>query len=302
MTYIGVTPQGKSIPLPPPASVKLNRGEDAPADGFIGVFPLEKSIGNITGIRVYDKKQQMCFDGIVDEQKEGCAEERKLTLIARSRAALLLDNEAMPQTYNMPSLKTIFTRHVQPYGFQNYIGENRAFSGELMITKGMSEWQAAEKFCTCFLKVKPRIFGGVFDASGKKPQGKIIFDNVGGTRYSSITIENQYYHLLSELMVKLGESGVYCLAAQDVRAASLGVQRRRYLSNGSKNADKLISDAARKAFRAIVTCPWEFTASLLTGAVVRDATLGEMSDLYISEIAYSLDSSGESSRIMLRRW
>lgn len=301
MTYIGVMPQGKIIGLPPPASVKLSQGEDAPADGFTGVFPLAKSVGNITGIQIYDKKQQLCFEGIVDEQKESCAGGRTLTLIARSRAALLLDNEAMPQTYYMPSLKTIFTRHVQPYGFQNFVGESRAFSGELMITKGMSEWQAAEKFCRSFLKVMPRIIGGNFNASGERPQGKITFDNAGGTLYSSIVIENQYYQRLSELMVKSGKNGVYCPVAQDSTAVLLGVQRRRYLSNESKNADKLVSDAAKKAFRVIATCSREFEANLLMDASVRDPVLGEMNGLYISQIEYSLNSNGESSRITLRR-
>lgn len=301
MTYIAVTPQGKSIPLPPPASVRLNRGEDAPADGFTGVFPLEKSVGNITYIQIYDKKQQLCFDGIVDEQKESCAAQRTLTLVARSRAALLLDNEAMPQTYHMPSLQTVFTRHVQPYGFQRVVGDSKTFSGELMITKGMSQWQAAAQFCTRFLKVKPRVVGTTFDASGEKPQGKVTFDNAGGIVYSSITVENQYVQRLSELMAKSGKSGAYCLAAQDGTAVSLGIRRRRYLSDGSTNADQLVSSAAKKAFRVVVLCPGEQTLGLLTDATVRDTALGEISGLTVSQVDYRLDASGESSRITLRR-
>ena len=302
MTYIGVTPQGKSIVLPPPVSVKLNRGEDAPADGFTGVFPLEKSLGNLTGIRIFNQKQLLCFDGIVDEQKESCAGERKLTLIARSRAALLLDNEAMPQTYHMPSLQTIFTRHIQPYGFQGYSGEAKAYNGELVITKGMSEWQAAAEFCIRFLKIKPCIIGDTFDATGEKPEGKIIFDNAAGTLYSSIEKDDQYHYLLSELMVKSCGSGNYSLAAQNKEAVSLGVRRRRYLSDGNQNADALISTANRKAFRIVVTCPGGLAASLWMSAAVRDTALGTMDGLYISQIAYRLDASGESSRITLRRW
>jgi hypothetical protein len=208
----------------------------------------------------------------------------------------------MPQTYHMPSLQTIFTRHIQPYGFQDYIGENKAFNGELVITKGMSEWQAAAEFCTRFLKVKPRIIGDTFDASGEKPEGKIIFDNAAGTIYSSIETDYQYYHLLSELMVKSGGSGNYSPAAQNENAVSLAVRRRRYLSDGNQNADTLISTANRKAFRVVITCPGELAASLWTCAAVRDTALGTMDGLYISQIACSLDAGGESSRITLRRW
>lgn len=109
---------------------------------------------------IYDKNHEVCFDGIVDIQKESCADKMMLMLVARSRAALLLDNEAVPQTYGMPSLATIFARHVQPYGFTTFYGNVKAFNGELTITKGMSEWQAAAEFCTRFC-MKPRVLDRV---------------------------------------------------------------------------------------------------------------------------------------------
>nr|WP_319489382.1 hypothetical protein [uncultured Caproiciproducens sp.] len=299
MTYIGVTPQGMGIALPPPVSAKLICGEDAPADGFTGVFPLLKSMGEITGIKIYDKKQTLCFNGIVDEQRESCGGGRKLTLAARSRAALLLDNEAIPQTYCMPSLTTIYSRHVKPYGFSGCLGDNRVFSGTLVITKGMSEWQAAASFCSRFLKITPRITDNVFDASGSRPQGEMVFDNAEGIGYTSVSIDHQYCNYLSEVLVKSGKAGSYSPAAQSGTAASLGIKRRRCLTEG--DADELVRTAEKKAFRVTVVCPGEITANLFTAAKIRDEALGTVENLYVSQIEYSLGSGGENTNFILRR-
>ncbi len=299
MTYTGITPDGKEAALPQPVQVHLNRAEDAPADGFTGIFPMEKSAGNLIGIHIYDKNQELCFDGIVDEQKESCSSKMTLTLTARSRVSLLLDNEAVPQSYSLPSLPTIFARHVQPYGFHSFLGNTKMFTGELAVTKGMSEWQAAASFCTRFLNVKPRIYGGVFDASGTGPQGEIRFDNAGGVRYSAITAENKYGVLLSELLMQ-GTNGAYSTVMRDESAVALGIRRRRCLAAG-QTAGKVIRTARRKAFAVKVGCPGEIPAQLSQGAFVRDDMLGTIGGLSISEIDYRLDSGGETTRFTLRR-
>lgn len=299
MTYFGITPSGVQVSLPCPVQVHLNQSEDAPADEFTGVFPMEKSPGNLTGIRIYDGNETLCFNGIVDEQKESCAVEITLTLIARSQAALLLDNEAIPQTYSMPSLTTIFTRHVRPYGFSSFTGNAKTFTGEFAVTKGMSEWQVAADFCTRFLNVAPRISGDVFDASGERPQGEIRFDNAGGISYSALTVENKYCSLFSELLAQ-SANGAYSASLRDDTAAALGIQRRRCLTVG-QNSGSILGTARQKAFNVKVTCPGEIPAKILQNASVRDEILGETGGLYVSEIDYTLNTSGEITRFALRR-
>ncbi|MBW7572715.1 hypothetical protein [Caproiciproducens faecalis] len=299
MTYVGVTPQGVGFLLPPPVSARMICGEDAPADGFTGTFPLFKSAGLLTGIKIYNKNQGLCFDGIVDEQKESSGAGRKLTLAARSHAAVLLDNEAIPQTYCMPSLKTVFERHVKPYGFSGFLGDGRVFSGTYTVTKGMSEWQAAAGFCSRFLKVTPRITADTFDASGEKPQGELLFDNAAGIAYTSLSVENLFCNLLSEVLVKSGSAGNYCSAARSGQAELLGIRRRRCLAQG--DADGLIRAAEKKAYRVAVDCPGEITGSLFTAAKVRDTALGFIENLYVSQTEYRLGDDGESTRFLLRR-
>lgn len=76
-----------------------------------------------------------------------------LEIAARSMAALLLDNEAIPQTYAYPSLPLLFERHGKPYGFTEWEGEPSGFSVPFTITKGMSEWEVLSLFCSRYLKV-----------------------------------------------------------------------------------------------------------------------------------------------------
>jgi hypothetical protein len=301
MIYIGRTPDEKSITLPQPVSVRLNRAEDAPADGFTGTFPLIGSFGAITGLRIYGADGTLCFDGMIDEQKESCGGTRLLTLTARSRAALLLDNEAVPRTYSMPSLQAVFLRHIKPYGFSGWKGNTKMFAGELQVTKGMSEWQAAQTFCRRFLKTEPFLtIDGVFDASGERPSGSLLFDQHSGVKYSSLTIHRKYCCLYSEFYTQSGKSGSYTLAAQDKEAQAMGVKRSRFLAAGTGAGD-LIRSARRKAYFVTVLCPGEVPAKLRMAAVVQDKTLGSVDGLYIAEINYTLGEDGEFTRFTLRR-
>lgn len=307
MIYTGTTPQGDKIDLGAPLSVVFNRDEDAPADDFTAIFPCRSSLPSITGIRV-TLGNEVIFDGMVDEQifqtaSNGCT----LKIIARSRAALLLDNEALPQTYIHPSLQTIFDRHAAPYGFTGYIGNPGAFSGEMTVTKGMSEWQVIQYFCAYFLGVSPRVtLDGLLDASGKRPDGQLVFSNTGGgIPYLTFSISSKYHALISEIYAQTGKTGAYVIKSTDIKSAELGVVRKRYLSASKNsgayfNAKRMIHTAHRKFREYNVLCPGCVTAELNKQASITDKQFGSFSGLSVAKITYTLGSTGEFSRITLR--
>lgn len=299
MNYIGILPDGTEVRLPQPVRVRLSREEDAPADGFSGVFPLQAPVGNITSLRIYGRDGSLCFDGITDDWKVTRADGNFLTLTARSRAALLLDNEAIPQTYCMPSLSTIFQRHIQPYGFTGFRGSKKIFCGALSVTKGMSEWQAAEQFCRQFLHVTPRIQDGVFDASGEIPSGQISF-GTGGVPYSALVIHNRYAEKITELLAQGGTDGTYFCVARDTEAGLLGIRRRRCLTLG-QNAKNVLRTAQKKSFSILLTCPGEITARLLQSAQFTEVNPELPRELYVAGIEYVLGTSGEFTQFALRR-
>ena len=127
MNYCCYTVSGKKVALLPPISVQINVHEDAPADDMTVIFPLIEQVPKIATIRVWNGEKPI-FSGIIDEQIMGVTKNgAMLKLIARSRAALLLDNEAMPQEYHYPSLTQLYERHVEPYGFCGFIGNGGTF-------------------------------------------------------------------------------------------------------------------------------------------------------------------------------
>ncbi|MFU0831858.1 MAG: Histidine kinase [Oscillospiraceae bacterium] len=297
MIYVGIGPDG-DINLPAPIRIRLDRDADAPADAFEGVFPSTAGFKPITFLKIFDSEGNTYFDGIVDEQEYSISN-RVLTLSARSRAALLLDNEAMPQNYMNPSLATIFNRHILPYGFTRYRGNAASFHGTLAITKGMSEWTAAAQFCSLFLKTEPRMIDGVFDASGQLPQEEIVFGK-GGIRFHSGVLQSRYCKLYSDLYALDEDGGTYKLSASSSQAHSLEITRKRFLSNGV-DAAAVLQQSEQDTFEAVLDCPGRISAPLLSPARIAGITAAEWNGMRIFSLRYVLDAEGEHTRVILRR-
>ena len=194
--------------LPAPNRLRLRRDEDAPADSLEVKLPAGNGVGTLCGLQCLDGQGNLLFEGIVDEQSiseaaQGCWVE----LSARSRAALLLDNEAQPQAYRMPSLKLLFERHAAPYGFTGYLGNDEVFGGVYTVEKGVSEWQALEGFCKTFLGVSPVARGRVLDASGAKQEG--ILDFAKTAPFTERKTVWKDVCLLSELRMRTDSSANY---------------------------------------------------------------------------------------------
>ena len=291
---------GERFTLPAPASFKISVSADAPADAFSGVFPLKNSLGPLTAVRAFARDGSLLFDGIVDEQDECSCGGLLLTLKARGRAALLLDSEALPQSYEYPSLPIIFARHAAPYGFTGYLGDEKGFAGALEVEKGMSEWEAAALFCSRFLKTVPRVTGTVFDASGAVPEDLTVF-GAGGARYVSLTLKRRYSDLLSEILCRTEDGGAYLRVAEDAEAESYGIQRKRYLSAAGTDVAKLLKNAEKRFVEAVLDCAGEPPAPLYAKAEVRDPVLGKLEGMFVAQTEYLLDSGGEHCRVTLRK-
>ena len=138
---------GETREFTKPASVRFSADRDAPAHSLEARFPLEplgsgQRLPEFHTIQVV-KDGAVFFRGLIDEQTilvdgDGAG----IEVCSRSMAALLLDNEAIPQTYYVPSTRLIYQRHAQPYGFSEFSGKDKAFSTKLQIEKGASEWEA----------------------------------------------------------------------------------------------------------------------------------------------------------------
>lgn len=309
MTYVAKTINGDFIDLKQPLEVTLNQSEEAPADDISAVFPVDKRIEELKNISVYSSSEKI-FYGLLDTQKTSYASSGTfLNIAARSMAALLLDNEACPQTYSVPSLLVIFNRHIKPYGFTSFSGDSKPFPLELVVSKGMSEWEVLETFCTDYLRVYPRINSDMtINATGNFPSNNIVFSSNGqGVKYSYIYENIKRHKLYSEVFVRATKEGSYSLEVKDNDAISRGINTKRYLNaidsvkTPTVCGEIMLQTAQKNAYEVCVTCPGEVLLNIGDKATINDKLFGEIKNLLVSKIKYTLDSTSERTEVFLRR-
>ena len=126
-----------------PVSFSLVRSADTPADSLKAEFMVSDAQDweqEIARIELQAEGRRL-FRGICDRQivgidSAGC----RLTVWARSDAAVLLDNEAIPQEYSCVTLDEMFAKHLAPYGFQSDLEGEGSLLG-YQVGKGVSEWR-----------------------------------------------------------------------------------------------------------------------------------------------------------------
>lgn len=308
MIYLAQTPDLRWVELGTPVSAELRRDEDAPADSLSVSFPLFSPSEQYRRLRVFHG-DSLIFEGIPDEQRTAVdAAGALLRLEARSLAALLLDNEALPQIYERPSLPLLFRRHAAPYGFLEADGPGESFSTRLTVRKGMSEWAVLASFCGDHLGVTPRITPqGVLDATGLPPPGTLRFSTQGSTACCTLEEQRLFCKRLSEVWLQTDPGGSYSNRVTDEEAVSLGVRRRRLESaapSGARPAsygEGLLRRAREQSYRLILLCPGWLDARIGQAALVEHALIGAPGALQVASLRYRIGPQGETTSLTLRK-
>lgn len=312
MIYIATTLSNEKIDLGPCYGCGMSKSQEAPADGLNAVFFSDKKHEQYKSIEVYSSENRLFFAGIVDEQKfevisSGCF----LTIKARSKAALLIDNEASPQMYKRPSLDLIFKRHVKPYGFTSISGNKSTFSATLEVERGMSEWDVLARFCSTCLNTLPVVNAdGSIDASGTSASGTLTFSNdSNGINYTSIRQQYNRHKLISEIIVCEPYAPIYVEKIRDNGLIENGVSRRKFLSMADDTtsaekvsieaAEQMIAEAKKKFNEVRITCPGAIFAQIGSKARIEDHILGSLENLTVHDLEYSLSQNGEFTTFTL---
>lgn len=205
---------------------------DTPADSMKATFLLpsaqEWTEQEIKQLRILADDNLFC--GICDRQtvsldRNGC----RLTVWGRSDAAVLLDNEAIPQEYSRVSVEEMFERHLAPYGFQNKLGRTGSLNN-YRVAKGVSEWEAFSQFCQRAIKLRPY-------TEGKK----VSFLLGGRNRHTvqkelpvvTVTRSIRRSEVISQVLIR-DELGRYSSRVVNEEAAGLEIQRSRCLIPSSQ--------------------------------------------------------------------
>ncbi len=278
---------------------------DVPADSLTLNCVYDGEIfENADRITAYNRNE-LVFDGQLDEiirirRDSGIA----LKLCARSAAAALLDNEAEPLSYRNPSVALMLKKHLQPFGITDVEPDGVPIIGDMRIDKGMTHWQVLEMFCKTKYRSKLRISGGgkVF-LRGFKNDKKVKFGS-GGIEYYSIKENKSRCKLISEVKLKVSDTGGYLSSLKNPNAECGFVKRVRYVNaaaddNSLNTADVMIEQSNLDSHYIKLTFGGCVTDILGAEAELDDAVFGRMNGLTVRKLIYSLSPSGELTTVYL---
>ncbi len=289
-----------------PIYIVINQDENIPADDLSVTFPFIKNAPEFCTVEVKDGNT-VIFKGIVDEQQNISTEKNCYTkIIARSMAAMLLDNESKPVSYTNPSTSVIFNRHLAPNLIGEYRGEEFVLNGDLNISKGMSDWQAFSSFCLKAFNRIPRIDAdGTADFNGVSSSESIKFSNINGINYSSVKENTKRCKLISEVCVKTSPTDIYGTIIGSKSVKNRRVERRRYIDASASYsltvADLMLSNAINDSYEVTLVTPIKLLNILGADVSIEDSNIGTISGLKVSSIYYRQTPDGENTTIILKK-
>lgn len=270
MGYL-LTAVGGRIDLPPFSGWKLKRTGSVPCDSFEGRCPwdggMEPAFESCCRL-IVDEDGARRFTGILDEYRltwdDGGGE---LALSGRGLAALLLDNEATGQDYQVATLKDILRDHVEPYGIPvGKMGSLPPVPG-FSVATGSSEWQVLYSFTRYHGGVQPRFnaWGSLTVDEGDRGRLVAVDDRTGVT---SISWKDKRYGVYSEILVR-DRGAMASLTPQRVTNNSFlaqGGKCRRVVTMPGKSAYQAmrysgqfqLDRSAEERFRLELTVPGSY--------------------------------------------
>ncbi len=226
MIFTAQTESGKIVKLNSAFKITLNKDEKTPANALHAVFSYAKFPENLVRIKMEQVDEEI-FDGIIDEVIFQSGENGKvLEIFARSNEAVLLDNEAMPQTVFLPSTRILYKRFLYDLGYLEIIcDDNEAKSAPFVVYKGSSVYEVLNKFATDYLGKEMHVLSKDTVLFGKK-ENKNVTEK---TPPDSFEMERNNYDVCSHMYYKDTNTGVYSTCFKNEKAK--GVLRIRYAQN-----------------------------------------------------------------------
>ncbi len=306
LTIEAVTSKGERHSLSHPVSLTLSRDLYTPADSLTAVLPFAVE-DELAFVFVYSEGKEI-FHGVLDEQIILFGEDVKTKLVCRSMAALLLDNEACPQSFTDACAGLVFDRYASHLGFAFEGDREAVLKGEFKVQKGVSCFKVLEDFSKAVYGTAPYIFGSKVNMEGVACEGETVFSNSDeGVPFINLEYNRLRCKFISRVRVKLEQGGEYSAIVKAEEAIRRGVVRERYInatelsSKTLLDADRLISASKNNSEILTVNVPKCMTDILGKSASVHDEKLGSLTGFCVTGIRYSLTENAENTRLTLTR-
>lgn len=177
------------------------------------------------------------FTGVVDECEVSITGRgRLLEVSGRGMAALLLDNEALGQDYQIATQKDIIRDHVHPYGISVAEKGKLPPVSQFSVATGSSEWSVVYEFARYYGGISPR-----FDREGRlvltgwdDSEERVVDDSVP---LISLVRRDKRYGVLSQVVIRDRWGGT-SETLTNKKFAAAGGRARRIITLPAKNAYK----------------------------------------------------------------
>ncbi len=293
MTFWGITPTGDRLALGDPMEITFSWDRDAPADLLRAKFPADRLWEELKEVLLY-RQGELAFRGVVDEQNAALSSTGlTVELVCRSLEALLLDNEALPEVLNSPSLPLLEEKLLRPLGLSLGKGDRETKRGRLVVDKGDSCWTVLESFCGTFLGTFPWVDPEGRVQCEKEPERRLELANV---------ISAQVGFFPCKRVSEVWRQSCRGLYDTPYRSGRPGAVRRRYLSRESGQEPRaLLAQGERESFSLTVTCAGAWQPGRNTLASVDLPGVGRLRDCPVQSALYRRDKSGERTWFILDR-
>lgn len=309
LTLLGKKRDGQVQNLPSFLEMEIYREEGVPADSIEILFSYFE-IQPFVQLYLY-RADTLLFSAYVDEIHTYRNENGTFTkCFGRSAEAILLDNEAEPNTFCDASPSVIFEKYARPCGFTVYHSEGGVLRGEFLVEKGMSVYEVLCNYSRNLYGALPYIsLPGELYFSGKKRMEKIVFsDSVSETLSEAVYTEIDCAYLpcnfISGVYVKTSEKSGYQTFVKNPGSAG-GYARTRcvnasLLNTPADTAYKMIERTNKQLYTYTITCPKFYLVEIGTPAEIRDRTFGTIAGLTVAGVHISAGFEGIQTEIMLR--
>jgi len=266
-----------------------------------GHFPVDRNPAELIRLRVL-RNDAPIFEGKIDEQRLTFSQNgMALQLEARTKGALLLDNEAMPETVEFASTHMMFDRLIARHGFILVAGH--AFLPEFTIRKGLTLWDAFSIFARRTHGRLPFVVGDMVMISPTDP-GPSVFIGGADMPFSRLEQTISHYRPISRVFIR-DDEGNYDAFVDNPDASARQIQRERYLIPAGEFAAIPRWDSQsriRRSMRQMQTVTAElpgFREIRLGRGVVVEHPQIFLANLLVDGLEFTLDASGARTVLTL---
>ncbi|HIZ16470.1 MAG TPA: hypothetical protein H9675_02735 [Firmicutes bacterium] len=276
------------------------------------VFPTTQRIDALI-LNLYDDNNNQLFTGYTDKVYTYMDDDGKyMEVTARSRGALLTDNDAIPREFPYNTfIMDYFQTYIQnKYGINYKEALNASTVLKTEIYKGDSEWDALGTIVWFAYGCAPDVNEDglvVFNPNFINTTHTFSNSAEGGIKFSYLSYNDDRYKRYSQMWGISEVSGQYMLMASDQTETAQMINRRKLINfpDTKEVANMQLCDYELKQNNAdtrfyTIRVPGYKNFLTWEKAAINDTMFGNNSNLFLTSVKYVMDMNGEYTEVELR--